>query len=200
MTPSKESLVQALREPKTLIALISVPVAVLLDQLTKIWAILTLRPLLDNAEPTGRFLTVVEGFFRMKYTENPGAAWGLLRSASPEWRVPFFIITSLVAIVAFVWFYRKIEREQKWLATAISFIMGGALGNLIDRIRMGRVVDFVDWFVSLDRPLNLGFMTIEAGEKHWPTFNVADAFITAGVIMFILEMMLFAPKKSEALE
>jgi len=200
MALGKEEFLKSLGEPKILIALVSVPLAVLLDQLTKLWAILTLQPLLDNREPMQRFLTVVDGCFRMKYTENPGAAWGLLRNASAEWRIPFFILTSLVAIGAFIWFYRKIEREQKWLATAISFIMGGALGNLIDRIRMGRVVDFIEWFVSLDQPLNLGFMTIEAGEKHWPTFNVADAFITAGVIMFILEMMLFAPKKSEALE
>ncbi len=200
MALSKESLVAALREPKNLIAIAIVPLAVVLDQLTKIWAIVTLKPLLDSPEPAGRALTVIDGCFRMKYTENPGAAWGLLRGASASFRVPFFILTSLVAIAAFIWFYRKIEREQRWLATAISFIMGGALGNLIDRIRMGRVVDFVEWFISLDRPLNLGLFTIEAGEKHWPTFNVADAFITAGVIMFILEMLLFAPKKSPATE
>ena len=164
---------------KNLILAATVPLVVIADQVTKALAVSFLRPLIAELQPSGRFVTVIDGFFRLKYAENTGAAWGLLRNASPTFRIPFFIVVSLLAIGLIIWFFRRIELHKKLLPLAVSLVLGGALGNLVDRVRMGKVVDFVDWFIA-----------IGGEEKHWPTFNVADAAITVGVVLLILEMFI----------
>ncbi len=164
---------------KNLILSATVPLVVIADQVTKLLAVSYLRPLVAELQPSDRFVSVVDGFFRLKYAENPGAAWGLLRNASPTFRIPFFIIVSLLAIGLIVWFFRRIEPHKKLLPLAISLVLGGALGTLVDRVRMGKVVDFVDLFI-----------TFGGEEKHWPTFNVADAAITVGVALLIIEMFI----------
>jgi signal peptidase II len=174
---------------KYLLLLITVPVVVLADQLTKLWAMASLKQLILQSSPAERFITVIDGFFRFYYTENPGAAWGLLRDASPGFRIPFFIVVSLVAIAFVLWYLTKLGSQQKLQAFSISLILGGALGNLIDRIRIGRVVDFIQWYVVVENPINLGVTMIEPGEKYWPTFNIADVAITIGVMLLIGEMI-----------
>ena len=164
---------------KNLVLALTVLLVLIADQVTKVLAVLYLRPLVAKLQPSDRFIAVIAGFFRLKYAENTGAAWGLLRNASPTFRIPFFIIISLLAIGLIVWFFRRIELHKKLLPLAVSLVLGGAVGNLIDRVRMGKVVDFVDWYV-----------TIGGEEKHWPTFNVADAAITVGVALLILEMFI----------
>jgi signal peptidase II len=164
---------------KNLLLAATVPLVVIADQVTKALAVAYLRPLVAELQASDRFVSVIDGFFRLKYAENTGAAWGLLRSASPSFRIPFFIIVSLLAIGLIIWFFRRIEPHKRLLPLAVSLVLGGAVGNLIDRVRMGKVVDFVDWYI-----------TIGGDEKHWPTFNVADAAITAGVILLILEMFI----------
>lgn len=171
---------------KNLILAATVPLVVIADQVTKVLAVSYLRPLVAELQPSDRFISVIGGFFRLKYAENPGAAWGLLRNASPTFRIPFFIIVSLLAIGLIVWFFRRIEPHKKLLPLAISLVLGGAMGNLVDRVRMGKVVDFVDWFI-----------TIGGEEKHWPTFNVADAAITVGVALLIIEMFIGYKKEPE---
>ena len=174
---------------KYLLPLITVSLVVLADQITKLWAIASLKQLLLQSAPAERFITVIDGFFRFYYTENPGASWGLLRDASPEFRIPFFIVVSLVAIVFVLWYLTKLGSRQKLQAFSISLILGGALGNLIDRIRIGRVVDFIQWYLVVEEPINLGVVMIEPGEKYWPIFNIADVAITIGVILLIGEMI-----------
>jgi len=181
---------------KYLILAITVPVAVILDQFTKILAIVYLRPLVVEASPADRFVTVIDGLFRLKYAENTGAAWGLFRDASAGFRIPFFIIVSLLAIGVIIWFFKKIETHQRLLPLAVALVLGGALGNLIDRIRMGKVVDFVDWFITLDQETSFLFFTAGPGEKHWPTFNVADAAISIGVVLLLIEMIVGQKKKN----
>lgn len=177
---------------KNLILAATVPLVVIADQVTKALAVSYLRPLFTEDHPSDRFVSVIDGFFRLKYAENAGAAWGLLRNASPTFRIPFFIIVSLLAIGLIVWFFRRIEPHKKLLPLAVSLVLGGALGNLVDRVRMGKVVDFVDWFI-----------TVGGEEKHWPTFNVADAAITVGVALLIIEMFIGykkEPKEAEPTE
>ncbi|MFC1655078.1 signal peptidase II [Myxococcota bacterium] len=164
---------------KNLILAATVPLVLIADQVTKALAVTYLRPLFAEGPPSKPFVTVIDGFFHLKYAENAGAAWGLLRNASPTFRIPFFIIVSLLAIGLIIWFFRRIELHKKLLPLAVSLVLGGALGNLVDRVRMGKVVDFIDWFI-----------TIGGDEKHWPTFNVADAAITVGVVLLILEMFI----------
>lgn len=174
---------------KYLLLLITVPVVVLCDQLTKLWAAASLKQLIVQNSSAERFITVIDGFFRFYYTENPGSAWGLLRDASPGFRIPFFVGVSLAAIVFILWYLSKLGLQQKLQAFSISLILGGALGNLVDRIRLGRVIDFIQWYLVIERPINLGVVMIEPGEKYWPTFNIADVAITIGVVLLIGEMI-----------
>lgn len=115
---------------------------------------------------------VVPGFWNHRYVENPGAAWGLLANASESVRVPFFLLVSAGAVIFIIAFFRKLHDDQKLMVWALSLVFGGAIGNLIDRLHLSYVVDFIDWYV---------------GSAHWPTFNVADAGITTGVGLLMLE-------------
>ena len=180
---------------KNLILTLTVPLVVAADQITKMLAAANLKPLIFEADPSARYITMIDGFWRFKYAENTGAAWGLFRSTDASFRVPFFIIVSLLAIGFILWFFKRLEARQRLLPLAVSLVLGGALGNLIDRIYMGKVIDFIEWYVKFDKPLDLGLFTISAGEKHWPTFNIADAAISIGVILLVIEM--FCAKKKE---
>lgn len=126
---------------------------------------------------------VVDGFWNWRYVENPGAAWGLLANADESIRVPFFFVISVIAVGFIIMFFRKLEPEQKLTVWALSLVFGGALGNLIDRLHLNYVIDFIDWYV---------------GTHHWPTFNVADAAISVGVGLLLLEWILDAAKERRA--
>jgi len=145
--------------------IIATAIVLLLDQLSK-WIVV--RADLQDS------IRVIAGFFEILYRENHGGAWGLLRGA-PEWfRMPFFVGTSLLAIVFLLWMRRRMEVHRRWVDLAFPAIPGGAAGNLVDRVRLGCVVDFLDF--------DLGFM-------HWPTFNVADIGITVGVILLVADSL-----------
>jgi len=120
-------------------------------------------------------VAVVSGFWNWRYVENPGAAWGLLATAPAFIRLPFFYAVSAGAIVFILWFYRRLQPDQTLLAVALSLVFGGAIGNFIDRLHLTYVIDFIDWY---------------AGQAHWPTFNVADAGITVGVLLLIVDMII----------
>ena len=119
-----------------------------------------------------RQVTLIDGFLGFKYVENRGAAWGFLNGTDESFTQPFFIIVGVIAIIVIFFLFRTIGKDRIFLVTALSFIVGGAAGNIIDRIRYGYVVDFVAW-----RP---GF--------EWPTFNVADMLIVFGVAMMFIEV------------
>jgi len=169
--------------------LITAPLVVVADQLTKWWARAELRPLQLALEPTDRFITAIDGFFRLKYAENTGAAWGLGANWAPTFRVTFFILVSIAAVVFILWFFRKLEPRQRLLSLAVSLVLGGAIGNLIDRIAFNKVVDFIDWYVTFDQPVDFLLFTAAAGEHHWPTFNIADVGISIGVGLLLVEMI-----------
>jgi signal peptidase II len=112
--------------------------------------------------------------WRMRYAENPGAAWGLFRGASEGARTLFFGLATLAASVFILLYLRRLEARQRLLQVALSLVMAGALGNLVDRLVRGYVVDFVDWH-WWKRP-----------DLYWPTFNVADSMIVVGVCLLLL--------------
>lgn len=128
----------------------------------------------DARDIRSRVEPVFEGWFNLRVAGNKGAAWGLFRDLPDDWRVPFFLVIGAVAIVAIVAFYRSAV-GQKMLSVALTLILGGALGNLTDRVRLGYVVDFIDWHY---------------GDWHWPTFNIADVAISVGVGLLLLDMLL----------
>lgn len=149
------------------------------DQLSKIWAVGALAVpdgfLPENASQIRTKLQVVsEGWFNFRLAGNKGAAWGLFRDLPESYRVGFFVVISAVAIAVIMGLYRK-ATGQKLLRVALTLILGGAIGNLIDRIRWGYVIDFIDWYYK---------------ESHWPTFNVADIAISTGVGLLILDLLL----------
>lgn len=115
---------------------------------------------------------VIPGLWNWRYVENPGAAWGLLSDASDSLRIPFFLVVPLAAIFFIIAFIRKLEEGQQLLLVSLSLVFGGAIGNFIDRLHLSYVIDFIDWYV---------------GTAHWPTFNFADAAITTGVALLLLE-------------
>ena len=136
----------------------------LLDQATKIYIDRSMR-LFDSIPVIGNFLHIT-------YVRNRGAAFSFLSDAS--WRLPFFIGVSLVAAIAIILAFRKLRDDQKLAQVALAMIFSGAVGNLVDRVRLGEVIDFLDahWY-----------------RHHWPAFNVADSLICVGVFLLAVDML-----------
>ena len=126
----------------------------------------------------GQSIPVVPGFFNLVYYKNPGAAFSVFSSGGAL-RTLFLIGSSVIALAVIAVLLR--QSAGRWMTIALSLIAGGAAGNLIDRVRFGWVVDFLD---------------IYAGGSHWPAFNVADSAITIGVGMALINHYL-AGKKSQ---
>jgi len=110
-------------------------------------------------------------FFALSYVRNTGAAFGVLAAAPVGVRLPLFLTVTVVASAAVVSYLRRTPADQRWRVAALGAVLGGAIGNLLDRVRYGEVVDFLD---------------LHWGELHWPAFNVADAAITVGVAIVLL--------------
>jgi len=138
----------------------------LLDQVSKFYVQKTLR--------LGQVVPVIPSFFNLTYVLNPGAAFGFLSGAPAAIRHPLFTAISIVAVL-FIIYYRARHRQMRLLpSVGLACILGGAVGNLIDRLRLGMVVDFLDFYY---------------GAYHWPAFNVADSTITIGVALMIFEIL-----------
>ena len=141
-------------------------IIVIIDQLTKFFIVKYL-PLHDT-------LPVVSGLFNIIHIKNPGGAFGLLADLSPGMRTLIFLFISSLAVGLILYFYLKTPVNQTWLAAGFALIFGGAIGNLVDRIRFGVVTDFLDFYIS---------------KYHWPAFNVADSAITVGIGIFIFHLL-----------
>ncbi len=139
------------------------PIALALDQMTKLYVHLNFQ--------LHEVYVVVENFFNFTYVRNYGAAFGFLSQTPPFFRDNFFLIMPPIACLLILWILKTVEESQTWQIVALSFIFGGALGNYIDRLHYGYVVDFLDFHFH---------------NKHaWPAFNLADAFIVCGVSYLI---------------
>ncbi len=120
----------------------------------------------------GESLALIPDWFSLTYVRNTGAAFGFLADANPSFRVPFFMVIPLIAMVVLGLLYRDLPKGSRYRAMSLGLVSGGALGNLIDRVRLGYVVDFLDfhWKTSW----------------YFPAFNVADAAICVGVGILLL--------------
>ena len=139
---------------------------VVVDQLTK--------AIVDRAMSLHDSIPLIPGFFNLTYIRNTGAAFGIFSGAHEVFRLPFLIGVSILAIGFIVVMLKHLRLGETGLATALSFILGGAIGNLIDRIAYGEVIDFLDVYWS---------------NYHWPAFNVADSFITIGVTITLFYLI-----------
>lgn len=145
---------------KNLLFLAVAATVVLADQLTKAWILGNLR-LHDG-------FSVVDGLFNIVHARNPGAAFGFLAHAAPWFRSVFFLAVTIAAIGLILHYLRQTRDGNLPLVLALALILAGAVGNLIDRVRFGEVVDFLDFYI---------------GSAHWPAFNVADTAISCGAAL-----------------
>ena len=138
----------------------------LLDQISK-W-------LASNHLEPNQILSIIPGFFNLVFVKNRGMAFGILSQSRSGFSYYFLLATTIVAIGVILFFFCWTKREQKWLTVGLSLILGGAIGNLMDRIRLGYVIDFLDFFLKA---------------YHWPAFNMADAAVTAGTFWLLINII-----------
>jgi signal peptidase II len=142
---------------------------IMLDQATKLAA----DKLLTSHSP----VTVIPDFFNFVLAYNSGAAFSFLSDAG-GWQRWFFTALAMIVSVVLIFWIKNLSRQERWTAVALSLILGGAIGNVIDRIIYGHVIDFIQWYY---------------GHFYWPSFNIADSAICVGAAILIFQT-LFGPK------
>ncbi|NOY52548.1 MAG: signal peptidase II [Deltaproteobacteria bacterium] len=147
--------------------LLIAPLTVLVDQTSKHLVMTGMR--------LGQSIPLLKGYLRLTYIRNPGAAFGFLSTSSEAFRVPFFLGISFLAITVVLIFYLRSAQGNTLLQVGLSLVLGGAVGNLIDRFRFHEVVDFIDLYFR---------------QYHWPAFNVADSAISVGVTILLIDAVL----------
>jgi signal peptidase II len=142
-----------------------------LDRVTK-WIVETYVSAMDT-------LHVIPGFFDIVHSENRGVAFGIFNDSTNEWRTTLLIVLSLAAVIfvsAVLWRPDRLDRSSFW---GLALILGGAAGNVFDRMMWGRVTDFLDFYIS---------------SYHWHTFNIADSAIVVGSGLLLLDLLRPKPK------
>lgn len=148
---------------------------ILVDQLTK-WGA---ERLLDLHVPVP-----VMPSFNLTLVYNTGAAFSFLSDAG-GWQRWFFSLLALAVSVFLLFWLKRLPRSETWTALGLSMVLGGALGNLIDRLLYGHVIDFIQWYYK---------------SFYWPTFNIADSAITVGASVLVVHGLLFSKPKPQATE
>lgn len=143
---------------------------VFFDQLTKWLTVINLD--------LGESFTVIEGFFNFKYVQNTGAAFSMFDEPDQRWIFMSISTVAIIALSVYLWFNRK---SPKLMCIGLSFILGGGIGNMIDRTMLGYVIDFLDFIL---------FKTSAGVPVHFATFNIADSFVCVGVGLFALHIVL----------
>jgi signal peptidase II len=159
----------AMRKYHFLIAIL----VIVLDRMSK-WLVAGSINLHDS-------ISVLPGFFRLTHVQNSGAAFGLFAESSSEWKVAILILFSILALAVVSALLWKNSHSMTTTGVGLALILGGAVGNLWDRLLTGHVVDFFDFYL---------------GSYHWPAFNVADSAIVIGALLLVAEI-LFARSPAE---
>jgi signal peptidase II len=189
----------AYRPNYVFLAIVSI-ISLVLDLGTKAWA----KVRLDEAKSVAdRHIDVLANHLAFTFAKNRGGAWGLFQDQPESIRRPFFLAISFLAIAFIVSLYRKLTPRQWALKWGLPLVLGGALGNLVNRIQYNYVVDFIDYRADWVRWLNGQLARLSSPDgvalhpsDHWPTFNVADVAIVAGVILMAVDMFTPAPKRA----
>ena len=163
----KTALTMLMKKLRQYLFLVIVSGTVLIfDQVTK--------ALIQRTMQLHESIPIIGPVFSITYIRNPGAAFGLFAQHGNGLRTAFFITISVVAVIFLAALFAKTPPQARLGRLSISLVMGGALGNLIDRLRFGEVIDFLDFYI---------------GRYHWPAFNVADSCISTGVALLIWHFM-----------
>jgi signal peptidase II len=197
--------------PRKYLLLLSVALGVIfLDQWTKYLVVRELTTRMDDRPTLGervsalygeppplgfdglhfrskRYVEVLPSFFRLRYAENPGAAWGMFRGLPPHIRGPLFHVVSLGAVVFISWYFSRLQGgdpKERWALWGLPLVLGGALGNYIDRLSRAFVIDFLEahWY----------------DKAAWPSFNVADSAIVVGVGLLMVDAFVRKDKPAES--
>jgi signal peptidase II len=119
-------------------------------------------------------IPVMDGFFSLVHIRNRGMAFGLMNRPDADFSFYFLVVATLGAVVLLVFWFSRLQNEDRLIILGLSFILGGAVGNLIDRLRLKEVVDFLDFYM---------------GPYHWPSFNLADSAITVGTFIMAIKLL-----------
>ncbi len=145
---------------------ILVGVLVIVDQLTKY--------LIVHEIPLHTGISIIAGFFNLVHVHNTGGAFSVLAGPGHPWRQYVFMAITIAVVAGVAYAYGKTGTKDNWTRISYICIAGGAIGNLIDRARLGEVIDFLDLYV---------------GRYHWPAFNVADAALSTGAVMLLVSLV-----------
>lgn len=185
-----QAMVSTWRKRLALLAIVIIT-GVSLDQSSKIWVQTSLARILSVSSHTiggtigsrsgpvyvpNRHIVVIPGLFDLRYVENSAAAFSLTRSIPESVRMPLLITVSSAAIIFFLWWYLTLQQASRFLLLSFCMVVAGAIGNLLDRARLGYVVDFLHFYA--------GFAGYP--EVYWPTFNIADSLIVVGAFGILL--------------
>jgi signal peptidase II len=170
----RSSRLNLLRIMKTkLVYLLCAAIVLMADQLTKLWATISLKPI--------GYKDVIEGFFRWNYATNRGVAFSLCADCPSGSRWVLSAV-SLIAALFVISYFRRAPADKPRLNVSLSLLLAGIVGNMIDRIRLGEVVDFIEFHWS-------GLRLSGDWWQGWPIFNVADSAICVGAVLLALEML-----------
>jgi len=147
----------------------------LIDQWTK--------TILQQRIPLYHRVEVIHGFFNLTHVRNTGGAFGIFGGERGGLGSLLFVVISFIAIGCILFFFIKIKEDEKTFYLSFSLIFAGAIGNLIDRLRYGEVIDFLEFYLS---------------SYHWPAFNIADSAICIGIGLMALELLILDKKKSKS--
>jgi len=149
------------------ILLIVFLVVIALDQSTKL--------MIQQTLPLHKTVEIIPGFFNLIHVRNTGGAFGIFGGEKGPLGSVLFVVASLVAVGILVVLFLRVKEHEKTLAFSLALLLSGAIGNLLDRLSYGEVIDFLDFHVSL---------------YHWPAFNVADSAISIGIGLMALELLI----------
>ena len=151
----------------TLLLLLPALAVITLDQISKFVLVSTI--------PRYGSVAVIDGFFNLVHVRNRGIAFGLMNRPGQGLQFYFLVAATIGAIALLLFWFKKMKDEDPKITIGLGLILGGAIGNFIDRIRLGEVIDFLDFYV---------------GSYHWPAFNAADAAITVGILWLAVTTIL----------
>ena len=154
---------------------------ILLDQATKAWASTHYQVPVP----------VIPGFFRLALSHNTGALFGMFAALGDPWRSILLTLIPVFAVSGIAWLIWRSDPSESSSRLALSLILGGAIGNLIDRVTYGHVIDFIDVYWS-SPPLS-DWLVSTFGTNRWPTFNVADSGLTIGAALLLFDLFFQRP-------
>ena len=159
------------------VLIITCALVLFLDQYTKYRV--------EKELPLHHRIEVIRGFFDLTHVRNSGGAFGIFGGKGGRWGTLFFAGVSVIAMGSILFFFKRIKEEEKTLALSFSLVFAGAIGNLIDRLRYGEVIDFLEFYLS---------------SFYWPAFNIADSAICIGIGLMALEILFGDHKKGAKFE